>query len=108
MNNKTATFIATLPYNKAIVASKQIEEKSKSVGAAYALMLLPAMFWVSGCHKFYQGKIGEGVAYMLTLGYFGLGNLWDLFTLPSQIREYNEKVEAEVVAMFSNDVEDGE
>lgn len=105
MNNQTAQFLATLPANKAIIASKQIEDKSKKVGTAYLLMLLPCLFWINGCQHFYQGRVGLGVVYVLTLGFLGFGTLWDLFTLPSQIKEYNDKVENDVVMLFIEDVD---
>lgn len=61
----------------------------KETGIAY-------LFWfflgAVGGHKFYLGKIGLGVAYLLTLGFLGFGVLYDLFTLPSQVRKHNEEI----------------
>jgi TM2 domain-containing membrane protein YozV len=59
----------------------------KSLGTAYLLWLF---FGFAGFHRFYIGKIGTGVIYLLTFGLLGLGWLWDLFFLPKQVREYNE------------------
>ena len=42
-----------------------------------------------GFHRFYLGKIGSGLLYLLTGGIFGVGWLYDLFTLPMQVREAN-------------------
>ena len=59
-----------------------------SVGLAY-------LFWLlSGCgalgfHRFYLGKIPTGILWMCTGGFFGLGAIYDLFTLPGQVREAN-------------------
>lgn len=58
----------------------------KDVGIAYVLWLFLGLV---GGHKFYLGRIGIGVAYLLTLGFLGLGVLIDLFTLPSQVRREN-------------------
>lgn len=58
----------------------------KEVGIAY-------LFWfflgVLGAHKFYLRKTGLGIAYLFTLGFLGFGLLYDLFTLPSQVRGAN-------------------
>lgn len=34
-----------------------------------------------GIHKFYEGKIGMGILYLLTMGIFGIGWIVDLFIL---------------------------
>jgi TM2 domain-containing membrane protein YozV len=42
-----------------------------------------------GIHRFYMGKWGTGLLYLLTLGLFGLGILYDYWTLNGQISERN-------------------
>ena len=34
-----------------------------------------------GAHKFYEGKIGFGILYLLTLGLFGVGVIIDLILI---------------------------
>jgi len=57
--------------------------------------LIAYILWiVSGCgalgfHRFYLGKIGTGLLWMFTGGLFGIGSLYDLVTMPSQVREAN-------------------
>ncbi len=59
-----------------------------SVGLAYLLWLISG-FGALGLHRFYMGKIGTGILYVLTGGLGGLGGLYDLITLPMQVRERN-------------------
>ena len=49
-------------------------------------------FGIVGGHKFYLGKIGMGIVYILTMGLFGIGLLIDLFTIPEQVRRANEEL----------------
>jgi TM2 domain-containing membrane protein YozV len=47
---------------------------------------------VFGIHRFYQGKIISGLVYLFTVGIFGLGILYDFFTLNEQISQLNQDV----------------
>jgi TM2 domain-containing membrane protein YozV len=51
--------------------------------------LLLTFLGVLGVHRFYMGKWGTGILYLLTLGLFGIGLLYDFWTLNSQISELN-------------------
>ncbi len=42
-----------------------------------------------GIHRFYLGKWGTGILYLLTVGIFGIGLIYDFWTLNSQISELN-------------------
>jgi TM2 domain-containing membrane protein YozV/predicted transcriptional regulator len=59
-----------------------------STGLAYLLWLISG-FGVLGFHRFYLGKVGTGLLYIITGGLFGIGSLYDLITLPLQVREAN-------------------
>jgi len=58
----------------------------KSKGVAYLLWLFLGIF---GAHRFYLEKIGTGILYLLTGGFFGIGWFIDLFTLSGQVDTYN-------------------
>jgi len=53
---------------------------------AWVLLTFLGLF---GIHRFYQGKWGTGLLYLFTLGLFGIGWLYDYWTLNSQISERN-------------------
>jgi predicted transcriptional regulator len=59
-----------------------------STGIAYLLWFL-SLFGVLGLHRFYLGKIPTGLLWMFTGGLFGIGTIYDFFTLPGQVRQAN-------------------
>lgn len=50
------------------------------------LLWLPSIFGVAGLHKFYLGKPGMGLLYFFTFGLFGIGTIYDAFTMDEQVR----------------------
>ena len=69
----------------------------KSSGAAYLWWLFLGTF---GAHRFYMGKPATGLLWMFTLGLLWLGVIWDLFTIPSQIRRVNDKLVEQTQARY--------
>jgi TM2 domain-containing membrane protein YozV len=63
--------------------------KEKEVWVAYLLWFLLGLL---GVHKFYLGKMGWGILYIVTGGLFLIGWLVDVFTSPSQVRRCNEQL----------------
>ena len=53
--------------------------------------LLLAFLGVLGIHRFYLGKWFTGLIYLVTGGLFGLGFLYDLWTLNSQVDIINRQ-----------------
>ena len=51
--------------------------------------LLLTFLGVFGLHRFYMGKWGTGIIYLLTGGLLGIGILYDFLTLNTQISELN-------------------
>ncbi|HOB73159.1 MAG TPA: protein kinase [Phycisphaerae bacterium] len=46
--------------------------------AAFVLAILAFIFPVAGMHRFYVGKIGTGILWVLTWGLLGIGTIFDL------------------------------
>lgn len=42
---------------------------------------------LAGLHRFYLGKPISGIVFLLTGGLFGIGTLYDAFTMSAQVRE---------------------
>jgi TM2 domain-containing membrane protein YozV len=58
----------------------------KSKGVAYLLWFFLGIF---SAHRFYLGKIGTGILYLLTGQLFGIGWVIDLFILGGMVDKYN-------------------
>ncbi|MFC4253353.1 MAG: NINE protein [Sinimarinibacterium flocculans] len=54
--------------------------------------ILLTFLGIFGIHRFYQGKWITGILYLLTVGVFGLGILYDYWTLNEQIDERNAAI----------------
>ena len=94
-------FIAKVGGNKKLsviqgTAGNQIERKSKS--KAYLFWFL-SFFGIFGFHRFYMGKIGTGIGWILSGGVLGLGALYDLFALSSMVDEHNDLQELKAIRM---------
>ena len=66
--------------------------KEKETWIAYMLWFFLGF---AGVHKFYLGRMGWGILYLLTGGLFFVGWFIDLFTLPSQVRQANSEMRSE-------------
>jgi TM2 domain-containing membrane protein YozV len=60
----------------------------KSLPIAYLLWLV---LGILGGHKFYLNRPFLGIAYFFTGGLLLIGWIYDLFTLPRQVDEFNER-----------------
>ncbi|NOX80971.1 MAG: TM2 domain-containing protein [Deltaproteobacteria bacterium] len=58
---------------------------------AWILLIFLGLF---GIHRMYMGKWVTGIIYLLTLGLFGLGHIYDLWTLNDQITLINGRERA--------------
>jgi hypothetical protein len=55
---------------------------------AYLLWIFSG-FGVLGFHRFYLGRFGTGLLWFFTGGLFGIGALFDLFYIPTMVRDEN-------------------
>ncbi len=60
----------------------------KSGPAAFVLWLC-GLIGICGLHRFYLGRPWTGLLWLLTFGLVGIGQLIDLFLLPSMVRQDN-------------------
>jgi len=58
----------------------------KSYTVAWALLTFTGIF---GFHRIYMGKVFTGLLYLVTVGLFGLGILFDYWTLNEQLSTLN-------------------
>ena len=75
----------------------------KSKGTAYFLWLISFFGWF-GFHRFYLGKVGTGILWIITFGVFGIGALIDLFTLGGQVDQYNTTEELKTLRSTANEM----
>jgi len=52
------------------------------------------LFWIfgaAGVHRLYNRKIASGILYLVTWGFFGIGQIIDLVLIPEMVDEHNLK-----------------
>jgi TM2 domain-containing membrane protein YozV len=68
----------------------------KTKGIIYLLWLL-GFFGILGFQHFYLGKNLKGFIWFFTLGLFGFGAFFDLFTMGNAVDTYNTKLELDTI-----------
>lgn len=62
---------------------------SRKSGLAAFILWLICLGGVCGLHRFYLGRPWTGLLWLLTFGLLGIGQVIDLFLLPSMLRAEN-------------------
>ncbi|WP_020404062.1 TM2 domain-containing protein [Gracilimonas tropica] len=84
-------FIAKVGGRKKLSIIRAKEEEpvgTKSKGKAYLFWFL-GLFGILGLHRFYLGRVGTGIGWLLSGGVLGLGAVYDLFALSKMVEEQN-------------------
>jgi TM2 domain-containing membrane protein YozV len=69
-------------------ADRRYREGEVDYTIAWILLTFLGVF---GLHRFYQGKIGTGIIYLLTFGLCFVGVIYDYWTMNEQISAVNEE-----------------
>ena len=77
----------------------------KSGPAAFLLWLL-CLVGFCGLHRFYLGRFWTGLLWFFTFGLLGIGQVIDLFLLPSMLRQAN--LERRLASFEAGTLVDGE
>lgn len=77
-----------------LILRQEVDSRKKSVAATWLLWLFLGEF---GAHRFYLGRVGTGIAMLLTLGGLFIWALVDAFLIPGMLRANKRQVEKEVM-----------
>ena len=69
-------------------ADRRYQQGEKSYTVAWVLLTFLGFF---GIHRFYQGKWVTGIIYLFTVGLFGIGVIYDYWTLNEQVSSLNHE-----------------
>jgi len=86
--------IHDLTERELLILHQEVNGRRKGVAAAWLLWLFLGF---SGAHRFYMGRIGTGIAMLLTFGGLFIWDLVDIFLIPGMLRADQRKVQAEVL-----------
>jgi TM2 domain-containing membrane protein YozV len=85
-----------ISYRNPVIEIKDFQKLRRSAMIKERELWVAYLLWFFlgpvGVHKFFLGKTGMGILYLFTGGIFLIGWIIDLFTLPSQVRAYNDEV----------------
>jgi hypothetical protein len=73
-------------------AAPRLVDSNPSEFNRLAALLLCLILGFLGIHRFYVGKVGTGLLWLLTLGFLGVGQIFDLILIATgEFRDSNER-----------------
>lgn len=93
VGNTEANYAFSLFDNLSTLELLAVNERVKSEGKSKALARLLSIFlgWL-GAQRFYVGDYFKGLIYFATGGFFGLGWIYDIFTIGNRINKVNNEI----------------
>lgn len=86
--------IHDLTERELLILRQETDTRKKSATATWLLWLFLGVF---GAHRFYLGRIGTGIAMLITLGGLLIWDLVDAFLIPGMLRADKRRVETELL-----------
>lgn len=77
--------------NKSKLVNNSKVNETRNTGIAY-LLWCSSFLGICGLHRFYSGKYFTGFIWFITVGVFGIGQIFDLFFIPGMVEEKNLKL----------------
>lgn len=77
----------TAPQPQVVINNSNVNTNNNNIGMLkkpknkWTALLLCLFLGGVGAHKFYEGKVGMGILYILTIGLFGIGVVVDLIAI---------------------------
>jgi TM2 domain-containing membrane protein YozV len=72
----------------AVRETTAIDRPRRDILTAY-ILLAPALFGLSGLHRFYLGRWVSGLVWLVTGGLCGIGSIIDMVMMPRMVDDHN-------------------
>ncbi len=94
MERISTLMIHDLTERELLILRQEVDSRKKSVAAVWLLWIFLGIF---GAHRFYMGRIGTGIAMLLTVGGLLIWALVDAFLIPGMLRANERKCQDEIL-----------
>ncbi|MFN5540623.1 MAG: TM2 domain-containing protein [Candidatus Melainabacteria bacterium] len=96
MNTMLETMLMQSMSMEQKIEFKQAFGKKKKRKEIVLLLFFTNCIFLAGTYRYYLRKPVSGTVYLLTLGLFGIGTLWDLFTIWKEVDIANDELAQEI------------